>query len=64
MVWWQNADYEQKRETGDVTITWGLDLTGPITEELSWIPKANRAEAGRGAVGVAKRPASAHWRTP
>jgi hypothetical protein len=25
----QNADYEQKRETGDVTITWGLDLTGP-----------------------------------
>src|SRR5207253_4196831 len=24
----------------------------------------SRAEAGRGAVGVAKRPASVHWRTP
>lgn len=29
---WRQADHEQKRETSDVTITWGLDLNGPITE--------------------------------
>jgi hypothetical protein len=23
MMWRQNADHEQKRETGDVTIIWG-----------------------------------------
>jgi hypothetical protein len=32
--------------------------------EVSWPHGESRAEAGRGAVGVARRPASAHWRTP
>jgi predicted phosphodiesterase len=71
MMWRQNADHEQKRETGDVTITLG-DLTspGPLQKlklnltEVSCPHGESRAEAGRGAVGVAKRPASAHWRTP
>ena len=29
-----------------------------------WPPGTTVAEAGRGAVGVAQRPASANWRTP
>jgi hypothetical protein len=63
---WRQADHEQKRETGDVTIVWGdLTSTGPLQKPklnltaVSYPHGESQAEAGRGAVGVTKRPASA-----
>jgi hypothetical protein len=34
MMWRLYADHERKHDTGDATLTWGLDARRPITEAL------------------------------
>jgi hypothetical protein len=34
MMWRLYADHERKHDTGDATLTWGLDARRPITEVL------------------------------
>ena len=45
-----SADHGQKRELGGVTITWGLDLIGPITEGRVLINRFGRRPLAMSAI--------------